>query len=312
MSRNAPWAATAALLFAFFVLIYSGMSAGEVARPQPDPDPHEKQGAVHDHPSITDDRDCSDCHNQTSFKIVSKSTGATGATGFDHDKTGFRLEGRHRELGCTECHVSGRRINGQCAGCHTDPHRGGLGTDCDRCHIPTSFQNIRALEIHEQTGFPLTGRHAAADCTECHLRNGERQYTGVPSDCFACHEDEYRSPATHPVHTGTATAPPFSRDCSECHRPNSWTLAYVDPSTLPDRNPLTASDAHDVHFPISYGPHRGAPCESCHISPRVHQAVRCTGCHAHDPVRLRAIHGRVLPSSSGTACLSCHPGGRAP
>lgn len=313
MSRSAPWAAATSFLLMLFVMIYSGVSVGEDARPDPRRANREKQGATKEHPSLTDDRDCGDCHNQTSFKMVSKSGGSGASGGFDHDQTGFQLKGRHRELGCTECHLEGRRINSECAGCHTDPHRGGLGRDCDRCHTPSSsFRNIRATEIHEQTGFPLTGLHASADCTECHQRNGERRFTGIPRDCFACHEDDYRSPATHPVHTGTATTPPFSRDCSECHRPTGWNLAYFDPSTLPDRNPLTAADSHDVHFPISYGPHRGAPCESCHVSSRVRRAVRCIGCHAHSPARLRATHGARLVSLSGTSCLSCHQNGSVP
>jgi hypothetical protein len=299
MSRSVFWTAAVSLVLTLLVATSSGVSTGEDAHRDGDDDLR----------SLTDDLECDACHDQTSFKAVSKSGGGRG---FDHDRTGFKLEGRHREVGCTECHVAGRTINGECAGCHEDPHRGGMGNDCDRCHTSTSFHLVRATEIHEQTGFPLTGRHASADCTECHIRNGERRFTGVPHECFACHEDDYRRSTNHPVHTGTATTPPFPRDCEECHRPTTWSLAIIDPSRLPGRDPLTSADAHDSRFPITYGPHRGAPCESCHVSPSVHRAVRCTGCHAHDPARLRATHGARLVSFSGAACLACHRDGSVP
>jgi hypothetical protein len=311
MSRCAPWTAATSFLLALLVVISAGVSTGESARGRADRDDDgEERGAADDGTrSITGGLECDACHDQTSFKMVSRS-GASGP--FDHDRTGFPLKGRHRELGCMECHAGGRTINGECAGCHADPHRGGLGNDCDRCHTNTSFRIVRAYEIHEQTGFPLTGRHASADCTECHLRNGERRFTGVPSDCFACHEDDYRRPDVHPVHAGTSTTPPFPRDCAQCHRPTGWSPAIVDPTALPGRDALTSAESHDDRFPLSYGPHRGASCDSCHASTTVRRAVRCTGCHAHDPARLRATHGARLVSFSGSACLACHRNGSVP
>jgi hypothetical protein len=178
---------------------------------------------------------------------------------------------------------------------------------------------MEAFEIHRRTRFPLTGMHALADCTECHQRNGERQWTTVPSDCFSCHASDYLDPNVHPSHRGTATSAPFPQDCSQCHVASAWSPAFVDPTAIASASTSAARAGlggmvipanHDRHFPVSRGPHRGAPCNSCHTSSRTPRLVRCTGCHAHNPVKLQAQHGRRV-SSSGGACLGCHPGGTA-
>ena len=309
MSRSARMTAVPAFLVAFLLVISAGVSSGERGRRSDSREDEETRATDEGARSITDDHDCGDCHNQTSFKIGTR--GGRGSS-FDHSKTGFHLEGRHQDLGCMDCHASGRTINGECAGCHDDPHQSRLGNDCARCHTPTSFHIVRALEIHEQTSFPLTGRHASADCTECHLRNGERRFSDVPTECFACHEDDYRATTTHPIHTGTATSEPFPRDCSQCHRPSGWSPAIVDITVLAGRDSLTSATEHDSRFPLSYGLHRGASCESCHMSASARRAVRCTGCHAHNPARLRAIHGAKLVSFNGRACLACHRNGSVP
>lgn len=310
MIKRSPWSVSAALLLSFLVLIFGGVSTGENAR-QDDEQEDEEERSGHDEEarSITDDLDCDACHTQTSFKMVSK-RGKAG--GYDHDQTGFPLEGRHRDLGCVECHTPGRTVSGECVGCHTDQHRGGLGGDCDRCHTPMGWKIINALEIHERTALPLTGRHAMADCTECHLRNGTRQFTGVPSDCYACHEADYRRSDVHPVHTGSATTPPFPRDCAQCHRPTGFSPAIINPAEFPSRDALTTAADHDARFPLSFGPHRGAPCDSCHVSTSVRRAVQCTGCHSHNPARLRSIHGAKLVSFDGSSCLTCHRDGSVP
>jgi hypothetical protein len=70
-----------------------------------------------------------------------------------------------------------------------------------------------------------------------------------------------------------------------------------------------APRTHDLRFPISFGKHRGASCTSCHVSLARPQIVRCDGCHAHSPVRLRRQHQRVTAAVG--SCLGCHPGGAA-
>lgn len=143
--------------------------------------------------------ECSSCHTTTRWQ---------GAT-FNHNNTAFPLSGQHSNLACSSCHQNGvyRGTPTDCYACHADQdaHDGRFGTNCGSCHGPNSWGN--ATFDHGNTGFPLVGEHAEADCTECHS-NGV--YQGTPSQCIACHaaEDE------HEGENGT--------DCGQCHRPTDW------------------------------------------------------------------------------------------
>jgi hypothetical protein len=263
------------------------------------------------HGSITADIPCSACHTPEGWTVQGGSSESAG--GFDHARTGFPLSGRHLGAGCTDCHRPDREIGRDCVGCHRDQHEGRLGQDCARCHTSIAWTDTRGMEIHRLTRLPLTGMHAIAACTDCHRRTEGRQYGAVPAECFACHENDYRRPDVHPDHQGSDASPPFSRDCARCHRTSGWSPAIVDPSTLGrSSGGLTAARPgrrHELRFPITRGPHRGASCASCHEDLRAPTAVRCTGCHAHNPVRVRRQHRTVSPGTDGRGCLGCHPGG---
>jgi len=258
------------------------------------------------HASITAGMDCNACHTPAGWGMGG---GGQSGRGFDHARTGFPLVGRHAQTACTACHRAGVRVRSECASCHQDSHQGQLGRDCQRCHSATRWSDTRAFEMHRNTRLPLTGRHAMIDCTECHRRTGDRQFTAIPADCFSCHEADYRRPTTHPDHTGaTGLHAPFSRDCATCHQTGSWSPAFIDPAGS-GALPLMDASEHDALFPIRVGPHRGLQCAQCHIAPQVPRAVDCTGCHAHNPVLLRQQHHGQLVAPDATACLSCHPGG---
>jgi hypothetical protein len=69
---------------------------------------------------------------------------------FDHDRrTRFPLDGGHRGLDCLACHrapVEGRmRLASTCASCHADQdvHQGSFGPQCERCHVTSSFRDVR-------------------------------------------------------------------------------------------------------------------------------------------------------------------------
>lgn len=265
------------------------------------------------HASITAELDCSACHTTDSWKKLSASAGA-GAN-FDHSRTGFPLTQRHVLVSCVECHQPERPITRECKGCHEDPHQGQLGSGCDDCHSAASWRVTEAFAQHRKTRLPLTGMHALIECRDCHQRTDEREFTTVPADCYACHADDYRRPDMHPTHVGVPgdpNQPPFPRDCAQCHRASGWSPAFT-------RNPLVtgvqafgqalSASEHDRMFVLSFGPHRGAECRSCHMSAAAPRAVRCNGCHAHDEVRSRQQHERIAGFSM-TACLACHPGGR--
>lgn len=258
--------------------------------------------------SFTDSIPCDACHTTESWQ-------AKGATGggrkFDHSTTGFPLTGAHVSTPCADCHATSRAIRRDCVSCHEDFHRGRLSQSCDRCHSSASFRLTRPIELHRLTRFPLTGMHVLADCTECHRRGSERKWTDAPIACFACHEQDYRRPGIFPVHAGTATTDPLPRDCSLCHRAVAWVpaLGPLSQATSGVMSALSAAPPnHDLRFPISFGVHRTAACPDCHASPSAPRAVRCIGCHAHDPARLIAEHKKPV-ATDGAACMSCHLAG---
>jgi Cytochrome c7 and related cytochrome c len=80
--------------------------------------------------------DCGACHNPNGWDFWQ----------FDHGTaTHFPLDGAHARLGCADCHVehaSTHKLSMQCESCHRadDVHSGRFGTDCGRCHTPTSFR----------------------------------------------------------------------------------------------------------------------------------------------------------------------------
>ena len=268
-------------------------------------DPH--VAAARGGKSITADLDCVACHSVRGFRQLAGAGPAVTAAGFDHAGTGFPLTGGHRATACTSCH-HGPPPPRACAGCHRDAHEGRLGDACSDCHGSTSFRDVRALERHRRTRLPLTGMHALLECSACHQRRDGRSFSGVPADCVACHEDEYRG-EIHPRHDGTTGSPAFPRACGQCHRASSWSPAYFVPGTL--TRALGAPPEHELRFPIRTGRHRGLACASCHPQPERPRRVACTGCHAHAPDRLRAAHARVTGAVLGAAraCLGCHPAG---
>lgn len=254
------------------------------------------------HGGFVDDMDCSACHTTDGWKLSQ----SAGASGFDHDRTGFPLRGQHTRTTCTGCHTA-RKPATSCEGCHRDPHQGRHDEPCAECHTAIAWSDT-TLEQHRRTRMPLTGRHATLECTACHKRQAARTFSDLPGECYGCHADRYRDPAVHPVHDGTAGDPPFSRDCGLCHQTTAWSPAFTDPNSLP-RGAMARTGDHDRFFVLSSGSHRTAGCESCHLDRRRARLVRCDGCH--DTLSLRRQHRGATRPQAAAACLRCHPRGVA-
>lgn len=260
------------------------------------------------HDDFVKDMDCSACHTVDSWKL----SATAGASGFDHDRTGFPLRAAHVQASCSRCHTSSAKPASTCEGCHKDPHQGRMDGACFECHTATTWTDTSTLEQHRRTRMPLTGKHALVECTACHKRQGERQFTDLPVDCYSCHRAEYHRTLTHPNHDGSAdpNIPPFSRDCSLCHQTTAWKPAFTNLATLPGA--MTARTVrlgeHDGFFVLSSGSHRAAACASCHADPRRMRVVRCDGCH--QDAQLRTQH-RTPVQRAAVSCLRCHPRGSA-
>jgi hypothetical protein len=264
--------------------------------------------APESHRNFTDAVSCSACHSTTAWR---SREGAAGDVKFDHSTTGFPLTGQHMHASCVSCHNSTIALKRECSSCHEDFHRGRLSQACDGCHVPAGWKTKRPLEIHRMTRFPLTGMHVLADCTQCHLRASEQRFSDAPVDCYGCHQQDHQRPGIFP-HTGTATTPALPRDCSLCHRAIAWVPANVPANLAASTgSPLQTQSpppGHDVRFPVTFGTHRTAACSDCHASLASPRAVRCVGCHAHDPSVLLQQHKQPT-ATDGASCMSCHPAG---
>jgi len=83
--------------------------------------------------------DCGYCHNTRDWKDWD----------FDHDKTSFKLEGKHKNIRCAECHRTPTNtkvtLAVSCVSCHgkDDKHDGAYGDKCEHCHIGLSWKTIK-------------------------------------------------------------------------------------------------------------------------------------------------------------------------
>ena len=120
-----------------------------------------------------------------------------------HDSTVFALRGAHKAVSCVRCHETAESNAGfvfspvkgaLCTECHEDVHQGQFARrmtkSCEACHPVTKW--IPVEFSHDDTRFPLEGKHASVACTSCHPLvsiNGKstRKYADLPLNCEECH-----------------------------------------------------------------------------------------------------------------------------
>ena len=233
--------------------------------------------------------DCTVCHT----------TAGWTPSNFDHNNTNFPLTGKHLTVDCQQCHTNGYTgTPTDCFACHEQDYNGttdpnhlleGYPTDCTVCHTtagwtPSNFD-------HNNTNFPLTGKHLTVDCQQCHT-NG---YTGTPTDCYACHQQDYEN-SVDPNHIAAG----FPTTCEDCHTTSGWTPANFD---------------HDgQYFPIYSGKHNGEwnDCADCHTNQGDFSIFSCITCHEHNQADTdnehQGVQGYIYQSEE---CYACHPDGKA-
>jgi hypothetical protein len=142
------------------------------------------------------EKKCNLCHNPEAWDALS----------FNHELTEWPLEGSHKETNCRECHFvleensgnfiqSFRTLGSSCQTCHDSAHGNQFDnngvTNCVDCHdsqtwFPSNFD-------HNQTDFPLDGKHADLECSACHkpeIKDNEHvvvQYRIEKFACIDCH-----------------------------------------------------------------------------------------------------------------------------
>jgi len=115
----------------------------------------------------------------------------------------FTLEGAHRSVPCILCHPTpdagleaGQFTieNHECVNCHSedDPHENQFREEsCDSCHGSEEFL-ITGYD-HDDTDFPLDGKHEQVPCNACHAEEigagGSTfvRYKPLGTECRDCH-----------------------------------------------------------------------------------------------------------------------------
>lgn len=246
---------------------------------------------------------CLDCHDVRDWKPAPR---------FDHARTAYPLTGRHADVRCDDCHLAKSVVrtadaqghpvpvykplpHRECSDCHADPHAGGLGAACGKCHETGGFTIVaRGSFDHDRTRYPLRGRHAAVACAKCHDFGTAAGKKPAFATCTACHTDP---------HAGTGTLAGRPADCSACHG-----LAGFRPAVF------TLTQHRATRYPLE-GRHQQVACADCHVKnpPGVPKASlgsagvlmrpsasRCRNCHADDHA------GQLAARPDQGECAACH------
>lgn len=194
-----------------------------------------------------------------------------------------------------------------CVHCHVDPHAGAGGETCQTCHATETWTPALFTVVqHEQTAFPLEGRHQRVACGRCHV---DARLVGLPQACNECHLDRHRGK--------------LGDQCQECHSPSGFV-------------PTLVTFDHEAHVGFALTGAHAVGCPECHEGDngramRVVQDATCSTCHApahgdfgpcedcHDPAKgvfagTSFDHGRETPfrlerRHAAQACTACHPVG---
>lgn len=256
---------------------------------------------------------CGECHVTRGFSVIDRKE-------FDHGLTRYPLAGKHRLISCDACH--GTRLSkknppfASCGSCHSDAHRGeaslgGKPADCAACHRVEGFTpSTFTVAQHENTRYPLAGRHRQVKCSSCHtpaaIGPGSVGTRAVrlrveATRCTSCHAD---------AHGGQLLSRADRGACESCHAVGGW-----KPSTF------SVSTHATLRLPLD-GRHATTACSACHAASREGlpapppsltlgtarvilrvPEVTCASCHADPHGGRYSVRGAV-PIADG--CRACH------
>lgn len=256
----------------------------------------DRRAGLHGRERLVDCAGCHPDHAGRDFELIEWSAG--GRDSFDHARTGWSLDGSHATVACLKCHRAEYRASGlddgpegtsptflglsrDCVNCHVDPHLGALARDCSTCHGLDAWKPASTFD-HDDSGFPLTGRHQQVACSACHT---SPQFRAVAhQECAPCHKD------AHAGRLGTK--------CSSCHTTASFSAIRTE-----------RFDHALTRYPL-VGRHAVVPCSSCHAESTGGKRppfATCGSCH-------RDAHaGQARVRGEPADCAACHdPRGFSP
>lgn len=207
---------------------------------------------------------CNACHQSTDWESMI----------FKHDKTDFKLRGKHESVKCINCHPRDQfsKTPKNCYACHKfdDVHKRKKGKKCEKCHNALGWRRLK-FDHDKETEFALKGRHKKLQCRDCHKKDPYR--VKIKKDCYSCHKPDDR-------HAGR-----FARKCDKCHRSSSWDKVKFQHNV-------------DTKFKLR-GRHKKLACEDCHTRDAYEYETdkHCYACHKKDDVHKR---------QEGKDCSSCH------
>ena len=231
---------------------------------------------------------CIDCHSD--HKGRDFDSAKFDAKTFDHNLTGYKLEGKHAELTCAKCHTEKRSkkavrkleisylgAKSTCVSCHIkdDIHafKGEYAKkDCYVCHSLKAWKRELKFSHERDAKYKLEGKHAQMKCAECHGPTKKKpisQYKWpiAKAQCQACHADFHKNNLSTRFSGGK---------CNTCHDQSAWKLPNFE---------------HEVtKYPLR-GKHAELKCQDCH---KQSQKVLAAG--------LKNFNFTGLKSN----CLSCH------
>ncbi len=210
---------------------------------------------------------------------------------FNHNSTGFPLQGVHLRLQCVACHGPGL------------PTRG-LPKDCNNCHV----QGARAATFEPPNHIP---NPPTQSCLDCHNQTTfasavMKHTTDMTGQCARCHNSVQATgkPITHI---------PTTASCDSCHTTGQWNppkMVVHDASTVGRcstcHNGTIASGKPPTHIPTN------AQCDTCHTSTVtwlnaqfLHDSSvigRCSACH-NNQIAIGRSAGHIPVN---TQCDTCH------
>lgn len=266
---------------------------------------------------------CKNCHSDHKGLNYSIFAPSNWLKNFEHDETGFELQGKHSSVPCADCHTTTRpAVKGMtpspsylgasttCQGCHEKDYKHQFSKSewatCTDCHAEsaTSWKKMqkKIRFDHTQTNYPLQGLHQNVKCTDCHKPIlGERRLTKfaplASGQCTDCHADP---------HKGN-----LGDNCSNCHNVyRKWKDVIPSEDLIPSPKKGAKKGIDSVPKGFDHSKTR-------YPLTGYHQAVSCAGCHtsaisAPSPQQLgsdsvpKQKMGFKVPEEVFMQCSGCH------